>query len=63
MAVFYRNFDPQNAQNYWNEIIEDANKGYFDFWDIVSMLKVFKDQSGKKIQSKHLKFRRPYCEN
>lgn len=62
MGVFYEQFDPQNAQNYWNEIIEDANKGYYDFWDVVGMLKIFKDQSGKKIQSKHLKFRPSYSD-
>ena len=63
MGLFYKQFDPQNAQNYWNVIIEDANKGYFDFWDVVGMLRVFKDQSGRKIQSKHLKYRPSYPDN
>ena len=62
MRVFYEQFDRNNAQRYYNEIIEDANKGYFDFGDVVGMLRVFKDQSGIKIKSKHLKFRRPHSE-
>lgn len=59
MGVFYKQFDKKNAQRYWNEIISDANKGYFDYDDVVAMLKIFKQQSKIKIQSKHLKFRLP----
>lgn len=62
MRIFYKQFDPNNAQKYYNEIIADANKGYFDFKDVVGMLKIFKDQSGRKLKSKHLKFRPPYSE-
>lgn len=63
MGVFYRQFDSNNAQKYWNEIIEDANKGYFDFEDVVGMLRIFKQQSRIKIQSKHLKkYRPPFSE-
>ena len=62
MGVFYKQFDKKNAQKYWNEIIEDANKGYFDFVDVINMLKIFKQQSKIKIQSKHLKYRVPSSE-
>lgn len=62
MGEFYKMFKKFNAQKYWNEIIEDANKGYFDFEDVVNMLKIFKDESGIKIKSKHLKCRPSYSE-
>ena len=62
MGIFYKQFAPENAQRYWNEIIADANKGYFDFEDVIGMLKIFKKQSGIKIQSKHLKFKQPFSE-
>lgn len=58
MRIFYKQFNPNNAQQYYDEIIEDANKGYFDFEDVVGMLRIFRKQSGIKLNSKHLKFRR-----
>lgn len=63
MGDFYKLFGKKNAQIYWDQIIEDANKGYFDFEDVVGMLKIFKQQSRIKIQSKHLKFRPPSTES
>ena len=62
MGLFYKMFDKSNAQKYYDEIIEDANKGYFDFEDVVGMLRIFKKQSHFKINSKHLKYRPPYSE-
>lgn len=59
MGIFYEQFNKKNAQKYWNEIISDANAGYFYYDDVVAMLKVFKQQSKIKIQSKHLKYRLP----
>lgn len=63
MGEFYKQFDKKNAQRYWDEIIEDANKGYFDFKDVVQMLRIFKQQSKIKIKSKNLKYRAPNSGN
>ena len=55
MREFYKMFDKNNAQYYWNDIIREANKGYFDYNDVKEMLKVFKSQSHKRIDAKALK--------
>ena len=57
MDSFYKHYPKENAQKYWNTIIEDTNRGYFNFNDTVGMLKTFKRQSKMKINSKNLKFR------
>ena len=43
---------------YWNDIIREANKGYFDYEDVKEMLKVFRAQSGKRIDASALKKRK-----
>ena len=58
MGDFYKQFRKSNAQKYWNEIIEEANKGYFDYEDVKEMLKIFREQSKIKIKSKNLKHRK-----
>ena len=58
MGIFYREFDSENAQKYWNIIIDDTNKGYFNYSDVIQMLEIFTNQSRIKINSKNLKLRK-----
>lgn len=60
MKIFYEKFDTNNSQKYYDEIIEDANKGYFDYDDVIKMFEIFEQQSGIKIDSKQLKIKPVY---
>lgn len=51
MKTFFTLFPANNANRYWKDIIKLSNKGYFSFEDTKEMLKIFKRQSGIKIDS------------
>lgn len=55
MNEYFKNFDKNNAPNYWKEIISLANEGYFLPEDVKGMLEVFKGQCNIKIDSSALK--------
>lgn len=58
MNEFFKNFNPFNAEKYWNQIVKWSNDGYISFKDTINMLKIFKRQcSSIKIESgKKLKY-------
>lgn len=57
MEDYYKIFNKENAQTYWDDIIRLANEGYFSFKEVKEMLKIFKSQSHIKINSRALKYR------
>lgn len=60
MAEYYKIFHPQNAQAYWDDIINLANEGYFTFKEVKEMMQIFQKQSHIKVKSKNLRFRNEY---
>lgn len=59
MNNYYKLFDPKNAQSYWDDIMQLANKGYFSFNEVIEMLKIFQKESKIKIQSNKKLIYRP----